>query len=62
LGLLQGTINDVLTLEADDTQTVSWYIDAAYAVHVNMKSHIGAIFTMGKGAFISGSIMQKVNS
>jgi hypothetical protein len=33
LGFLKGTINDVLKLEADDTNTLTWHIDAA------MKSH-----------------------
>jgi hypothetical protein len=62
LGFLKGTINDVLTLEADDTQTMSWYIDAAFAVHADMKSHTSAVFTMGKGAILSDSLKQKVNS
>jgi hypothetical protein len=62
MGFLKGTIDDVLTLEADDTQTMSWYIDAAFAVHPDMKSHTGAVFTMGKGAIISDSLKQKVNS
>ena len=62
MGFLKGTVNDVLTLEADDTQTMSWYIDAAFAVHHDMKSHTGMIFTLGKGALISSSIKQKVNS
>ena len=62
LGFLKGTINDVLTLEADDTQTLTWYIDAAFAVHPDMKSHTGAIFTLGKGAIISDSTKQKVNT
>jgi hypothetical protein len=54
LGFLKGTINDVLKLEADNTNTLTWYIDAAFTVHTYMKSHTGAMFTMGKGA-ISGS-------
>jgi hypothetical protein len=62
LGFLKGTIDDVLTLEADDTNTLTWYIDVAFAVHGDMKSHTGAVFTMGKGAIISSSTKQKVNS
>ncbi len=62
LGFLKGTKNDVLRLEADDTNTLTWYIDAAFAVHADMKSHTGAVFTMGKGAIISGSNKQKANS
>jgi hypothetical protein len=46
LGFLKGTRNDVLTLEADDCQTFTWYIHAAFAVHADMKSQTGAIFTL----------------
>jgi hypothetical protein len=60
LGFLKGTIEDVLTLEADDTNTLTWYVDVAFAVHADMKSHTGAIFTMGKGAILSSSTKQKV--
>ena len=52
----------MLTLEADDTNSLTWYIDAAFAVHHDMKSHTGAVFTMGKGAILSSSTKQKVNS
>lgn len=62
LGFLLATINDVLTLEADDTQTITWYIDAAFAVHVDMKSHTGGTMTLGKGSPDSSSLKQKVNS
>jgi hypothetical protein len=62
LSFLEGTIEDVLKLEADDTNTLTGYIDAAFAVHADMKSHTGAVFTMGKGAIIGSSTKQKVNS
>eukprot|EP00957_Ditylum_brightwellii_P172076 13100543-Ditylum_brightwellii.AAC.1 len=45
----KGTINDVPTFEADDTQELKWYIGIAFAVHDNMKSHTGATLTLGKG-------------
>jgi hypothetical protein len=62
LGFLKGTINDVLKLEADDTNTLTWYINAAFAVHADMKSHTGAMFTMGKGAISGSSTKKKVSS
>ena len=62
LEFLKGTINDVLTLEADDLQFLYWFIDAAFAVHYDMKSHTGLVFTLGKGAIISCSRKQKTNS
>ena len=48
--------------EADDFQELKWSIDAAFAVHPDMKSHTGSTFTMGKGAICSSSIKQKTNS
>ena len=62
LGFLKGTCDDVLTLEADDTQKLNWYIDAAFAVHNAMRSHTGAVFTMGKGDISSDSTKQKMNT
>jgi hypothetical protein len=49
LDFLKGTINDVLTLEADNANTLTWHVDA-FAAHANVKSHAGAVFAMGKGA------------
>jgi hypothetical protein len=62
MSFMKGTTDDVLTLEADDTTTLTWYIHVAFAVHGDMKSHTGAVFTMGKGAIIGSSTKQKVNS
>jgi hypothetical protein len=49
-------------VEANDTNTLTWYIDTAFTVPPDMKSHTGAVFTMGKGAIIGSSTKQKVNS
>jgi hypothetical protein len=38
---LRGNPKLYLTLEADDTQIVTWWIDALFAVHKDMKSHTG---------------------
>jgi hypothetical protein len=62
MGYLKGTREDVLTLEADDCQTLTWYVDAAFGVHADMKSQTGSVFTMGKGSIISDALKQKVNS
>jgi hypothetical protein len=59
---LKTTKKDLLVLEADDTQTLKWYIDAAFAVHGDMKSHTGSTFSLGKGMIVSDSTKQKVNS
>eukprot|EP00978_Attheya_sp_CCMP212_P031051 scaffold116052_cov63-Attheya_sp.AAC.1 len=33
MGFLKATQENIATLEADDSQTLSWHIDAAFAVH-----------------------------
>eukprot|EP00957_Ditylum_brightwellii_P105411 8036183-Ditylum_brightwellii.AAC.1 len=62
LGFLKGLIEDVLMLEADDSQTLTWHIDVLFTVHANMKSHTGATFTLGKGSISSDLTKQKVNT
>ena len=51
-----------LILEADNTQIITWYIDAAFGVHNDMKSHTWAYMTLGKGMVCAFSNKQKVNS
>jgi hypothetical protein len=62
LGYLKKTKDDVLTLEADDCQSLYWMIDAPFGVHPDMKSHMGGVFTLGKEAIIADSTKQKSNS
>jgi hypothetical protein len=57
-----GTIGDVLTLEANDLHTITWFVDSAFAVHPDYKSHTGAIMTFGRGAIQSISRKQKLNT
>jgi hypothetical protein len=51
-----------LTLEGDNVASLHWFIDASYAVHPDMKSHTGGVMIMGKGAIVSGSNKQKLNT
>jgi hypothetical protein len=51
-----------LTLEADDTKIMKWWIDASFAVHPDMKSHTGGTMSMGKGSIYSTSTRQKLNT
>ena len=37
-------------------------MDATFAVHEDMRSHTGAALTMGKGALLSMSLKQKINT
>ena len=51
-----------LTLEAQDLQIIKWWVDASYAPHADMRSHTGASMTIGKGAPITVSSKQKINT
>ena len=53
---LRSTTDLPLTLEADDGQVVKWWIDAAFAVHSDMKSQSGGVMSMGKGIAYGSSI------
>jgi hypothetical protein len=46
---LKQTKDDCLTLQADGSNELKWYVDASFAVHPDYKSHTGGSFTMGKG-------------
>jgi hypothetical protein len=60
---LRGTIDLVLTLEADDLHLLKWWVDASYAVHPDMKSHTGAtLVSLGKSSVYSASRRQKLNT
>ena len=62
MGFLKTTINDELTIEANDYGNITWYVDAAFGVHKDFKSHTGAVMMLGKGSVQSISTKQKVNS
>ena len=51
-----------LTLEADGTGVVRWWVDASYGVHHDMRSHTGATMSMGKGCAYSMSRRQRLNT
>ena len=51
-----------LTLEANNSGCIRWWVDTSFAVRPDMKSHSGAMMSMGQGAAISGSKKQKLNT
>ena len=55
MSFLKGSIYDVLTLEVDGTNNLTWYINVALSVHADMKIYTGAVFMMEKEASISSS-------
>ncbi len=59
---LHCTRKDKLILSADDLHVIKWYVDAAFAVHPDFKSHTGGSVTLGTGAPINQSRKQKLNT
>ncbi len=61
LGYLKGTLHMQLVLLADSlTLSCWWVLDAAYAVHSNMKGHMGAEMSFGQGMALSYSWKHKI--
>ncbi len=47
---------------ADGTGVLSWYVDASFAVHPDMKGHTGGTMTMGMGFPLDKSTKHKLNT
>jgi hypothetical protein len=62
MNYLKATQDDVASMSADNTQSIMWHVDAAFAVHNDFKSHTGATLTFGKGVVCSVCTKQKVNT
>ena len=61
LDFLQKTIDDVRIIGADNLEDMYTWIDAAYGVHEDFKSHTGGEISMGTGLIHSKSSKQKLN-
>ena len=46
---IQGTLTLPLILSANGSGILKWWVDAAYAVHLNMRGHSGGGLSMGSG-------------
>eukprot|EP00957_Ditylum_brightwellii_P085751 6523771-Ditylum_brightwellii.AAC.1 len=53
--------NLVLTLEANDYNQITWWVDATFIVHQDMQSHTSGTMIVGKGFLFSTSTKQKMN-
>ena len=49
-------------VEANGTGVLSWYVDALFAVHPDMKGHTGGAMTMGTGFPLDKSTKHKLNT
>ena len=59
---LQKKIHLPLLISLDELGVLTWSIDAAFAVHEDMRSHTGAAMTMVKGALLSVPLKQNINT
>jgi hypothetical protein len=59
---LRGTPDIVLTLKCDNLHVIKWWVDASFACHPDMRSHTGAIMSLGSGAAYASSTRQKLNT
>ena len=59
---LQQTKDDVRVIKCDDITKIFTWIDAAYAVHHNMRSHTGGTISFGTGVVHAKSSKQKLNT
>jgi hypothetical protein len=59
---LRRTISIPLVLGWDGSGQLKWSVDASFAIHKDMRSHTGAVLSMGQGALLSMSMKQKINT
>ena len=52
ISYVKNSINICLTLEADNSRKIKWYLESSFGTHQNLRSHTGAIMTLGKGSII----------
>ena len=62
LRYLNGSPDLPLTLKADSTSIVKWWVDGSYAVHPDCQSQTGGTGSLRKGSIISTSTKQKLNT
>ena len=61
LRYLYGTQHMRLTLGANNSREIEWWVDASYGVHPNMRSHTGSVMSFGYGCAQGFSGKQKLN-
>ena len=59
---IKDTIDETRYVGADDLRKLYTWVDAAYAVHPNMRSHTGGSISMGMGVIHCKSSRQKLNT
>ena len=61
IGFIQRTIDEIRVIGAASLPEIMSYVDSAYAVHENMRSHTGGLVSFGIGAAHARSTTSKIN-
>ena len=59
---LHDNVDILLTLEINDSGILCWWVDASFAINLDMKSHMGATVSLGGGCPFSLSLRQRINT
>jgi len=59
---LSKTRDDELILSAHRLDIIRWFVDTAFAVHPDFKSHTAGAMTLRRGCILNGSRKQKLNT
>ena len=59
---LYGTLYMKLTLTVDNMSVIHWWVDASHMTHMDCRGHTGGMMSLGKGAALSYSGKQKLNT
>ena len=62
LEYIKGSLHLKYTLGADDMVSLGTWVDAAYAVHPDMRSHTGGVISFGLGGIACKSSKQTLNT
>ncbi len=62
LKYLCGIVYLSLTLDASQLSLAHWWVNVSFAVHLDYRSHTGAVLSVGKGGLTSISKKQKLNT
>jgi len=58
---LMRTMSMTVNMSTISTKVVQWWIVASFAVHSNMRSHMGGIMMQGHEVVYASSTRQKIN-
>jgi hypothetical protein len=62
LEYINGSLDLILTIGADNLHSIRTWVDASYAVHPDLKSHTGGVMSLGTGGLLCKSFKQKLNT